>query len=60
MTNLTPLRNFINEPHCDIDWDDVFKIRNHLNDLHFNRMNPNFVDWNQDVENIENELVITP
>ena len=43
-----------------IDWDDVFKIRNHLNDLHFNRMNPDYIDWNQDVENIENELVITP
>ena len=42
------------------DWDDLFKIRNHLNDLHFNRMNPDYIDWNQDVENIENELVITP
>ena len=44
----------------NIDWEDVFKIRNHLNDLHFNRSNPDFIDWNQDIENIENELVITP
>ncbi len=44
----------------NIDWKEVFEIRNWLNDLHFNKDNPDFIDWNQDVENIENELVITP
>jgi len=44
----------------NIDWDEVFKIRNHLNDLHFNRENPKFIDWNQDIENIQNELIIIP
>ena len=44
----------------NVDWKEVFEIRNWLNDLHFNRSNPNFVDWNQDIENIENELVIEP
>jgi len=44
----------------NVDWDEVFKIRNHLNDLHFNRENPKFIDWNQDIENIQNELIISP
>jgi SAM-dependent methyltransferase len=44
----------------NIDWNQVFECRNWLNDLHFNRSNPNFIDWNQDIENIENELVINP
>jgi SAM-dependent methyltransferase len=44
----------------NIDWNQVFKIRNWLNNLHFNKENPDFVDWNQDIENIENELVINP
>ena len=44
----------------NIDWNEVFQIRNHLNDLHLNRSNPNFIDWNQDVENIQNELIISP
>ena len=43
-----------------IDWDKVFEDRNFLNDVHFNRDNPKFVDWNQDIPNIQNELVITP
>ena len=43
-----------------IDWKEVFDIRNELNDLHFNKDNPNFVDWQQDIPAIENELVITP
>ena len=44
----------------NIDWNEVFQIRNNLNDLHFNRLNPKFIDWNQDIENIQNELVINP
>lgn len=44
----------------NVDWDEVFKIRNHLNDLHLNRENPKFIDWNQDIENIQNELIIIP
>ena len=44
----------------NIDWKEVFDIRNELNDMHFNKDNPNFVDWQQDIPNIENELVITP
>ena len=43
-----------------IDWKDVFDIRNELNDMHFNKSNPNFVDWQQDIPAIENELVINP
>ena len=44
----------------NVDWSEVFETRNWLNDLHFNPKNPNFVDWNQDIANIQNELVITP
>ena len=44
----------------NIDWKEVFDIRNELNDMHFNKSNPKFIDWNQDIANIENELVITP
>ena len=44
----------------NIDWKEVFDIRNWLNDLHFNPKNPNFVDWNQDIDNIQNELIINP
>ena len=44
----------------NIDWKEVFDLRNELNDIHFNRNNPKFVDWNQDIANIENELIITP
>ena len=43
-----------------IDWNEVFDLRNELNDMHFNKENPNFVDWGQDIPNIQNELVITP
>ena len=43
-----------------IDWKEVFDLRNELNDMHFNKENPNFVDWGQDIPNIQNELVITP
>lgn len=44
----------------NVDWEEVFEIRNWLNDLHFNPRNPNFVDWQQDIANIQNELVIAP
>ena len=44
----------------NIDWKEVFDIRNELNDMHFNKDNPKFIDWNQDIPNIENELIITP
>ena len=44
----------------NIDWKEVFDLRNELNDIHFNKNNPKFVDWNQDIANIENELIITP
>jgi cephalosporin hydroxylase len=44
----------------NINWKEVFEIRNWLNDLHFNPENPNFVDWNQDIANIQNELIINP
>ena len=44
----------------NVDWEEVFEIRNWLNDLHFNPQNPNFVDWQQDISNIQNELVIVP
>ncbi len=44
----------------NIDWKEVFDIRNELNDMHFNRDNPKFIDWNQDIPNIQNELVINP
>ena len=44
----------------NIDWEEVFEIRNWLNNLHFNRKNPKFVDWNQDIDAIENELIIKP
>ena len=43
-----------------IDWDEVFEHRNYLNDVHFNPSNPKFVDWDQDIPNIQNQLVITP
>ena len=43
-----------------IDWEQVFDLRNELNDLHFNKNNPKFIDWGQDIANIENELIITP
>lgn len=43
-----------------IDWKEVFEIRNHLNDLHFNTKNPNFIDCDLDLDAIENELVILP
>ena len=52
--------NAIEKFKSNIDWNQVFEIRNWLNNLHFNKENPNFVDWNQDIENIENELVINP
>ena len=44
----------------NIDWEQVFDLRNELNDLHFNKDNPKFIDWGQDIANIENELIITP
>ena len=52
--------NAIEKFKSNIDWNQVFEIRNWLNNLHFNKENPDFVDWNQDIENIENELVINP
>ena len=54
--NLEALERF----KSNIDWKEVFDIRNELNDMHFNKDNPNFIDWNQDIPNIENELIITP
>jgi hypothetical protein len=50
----------IKEYKKNIDWEHVFETRNWLNDLHFNTENPKFVDWQQDIPNIQNELVITP
>lgn len=44
----------------NIDWKEVFEIRNWLNDLHLNTENPNFINFGQDVANIQNELVINP
>ena len=38
----------------------IFLVINELNDMHFNKDNPKFIDWNQDIPNIENELIITP
>ena len=52
--------NSIAEFKKNVDWNEVFQIRNHLNDLHFNRLNSKFIDWNQDIEKIQNELVINP
>ena len=43
-----------------IDWEEVFNLRNELNDLHFNKNNPKFINWKQDIPNIQNELIITP
>jgi len=43
-----------------IDWEEVFVLRNELNDLHFNKNNPKFINWKQDIPNIQNELIITP
>ena len=54
--NLETLEKF----KSNIDWKEVFDIRNELNDMHFNKNNPKFIDWNQDIPNIENELIITP
>jgi len=54
--NLDALEKF----KSNIDWKEVFDIRNELNDMHFNKDNPKFIDWNQDIPNIENELIITP
>ena len=50
----------IKEYKKNIDWEHVFETRNVLNDLHFNPENPLFYDWQQDIPNIQNELVITP
>jgi SAM-dependent methyltransferase len=44
----------------NINWDEVFEIRNWLNDLHFNPQNPKFVNWGQNIDAIENELIIKP
>lgn len=44
----------------NIDWNEVFEIRNILCDLHFNKQNPKFIDWGLDFENIECELEILP
>jgi len=43
-----------------IDWVEVFNLRNELSDLHFNKNNPKFINWEQDIPNIQNELIITP
>lgn len=51
-------RDSIKKFKNNIDWKNVFEIRNWLNNLHFNKNNPNFVDWNLDLEKIENELEI--
>ena len=50
----------IKDSKKNIDWEHVFETRNVLNDLHFNPENPLFYDWQQDIPNIQNELVITP
>lgn len=52
--------NSIEKFKSNIDWKKVFEVRNWLNDLHFNPKNPDFINWNQDIENIQNELVIKP
>jgi SAM-dependent methyltransferase len=44
----------------NIDWNNVFEIRNTLIDMHFNTENPKFINCNLDFESIENELVILP
>lgn len=38
------------------NWQEVFDTRNWLADLHFNKSNPNYIDWNQDLDAIEVEL----
>lgn len=43
----------------NINWQEVFEIRNWLADLHFNPENPNYVDWNQNLKEIEYELGIS-
>ena len=43
----------------NIDWNHVFETRNWLADLHFNPENPKYVDWNQNLEEIEYELGLT-
>ena len=43
-----------------VDWKGVFERRNYLNNVFFNPENPDYIDWQQDIPNIQNELVITP
>lgn len=52
--NLDSIKKF----KSNIDWKNVFEIRNWLNNLHFNKNNPNHINWNLDLKNIENELEI--
>lgn len=50
----------IEEFKSNIDWKQVFETRNWLADLHFNKENPNYIDWQQDLNNIQFELGINP
>jgi SAM-dependent methyltransferase len=43
----------------NIDWKKVFEIRNWLNSVHFNTQDSNYINYGLDLENIENELIIT-
>lgn len=52
--NLNAIKKF----KKNIDWKEVFEIRNWLNNIHFNTSNPNFVNYYLDLKNIENELEI--
>lgn len=46
----------------NIDWQDVFKKRNYLNDLSLNKNRKDCIGhtWNLDFDSIMNELIITP
>lgn len=52
--------NSIDKFKANINWEDVFECRNYLNNLHFNKDDPEFIDYQIDVDNIKNELVINP
>lgn len=54
--------NAISKFKSNIDWEDVFKKRNYLNDLALNKNRKDCIghSWNLDFDNILNELVIVP
>ena len=45
----------------NVDWEEVFKIRNELNDICLNRKRSDCLgkEWNLDFDSIQNESVIT-